>query len=693
MNPYAIGLDIGTTSVGWAIVALDENDRPCGIHDLGARIFEIAEHPKGASLAKPRRDARGARRTLRRHRHRNERIRTLIVRSGIISKDVLEHDLFAGNLEDIYALRVRALDEPVTASEFARILIHLSQRRGFRSNRKNASDEEDGKLLTAISENKARMERSGYRTVAEMLLKDPAFQSHKRNKVDDYQSTVTRDMVEDEAHKIFSAQRSFDMRFASSEIEEAYLNILLSQRSYDEGPGGNSPYAGDQIAMRVGKCTFFPDEPRAAKATYSFEYFSLLQKISHIRLVSPKGGMALNDTQRQKLVQLALNPETDDINFSKIRKELGIDDAFRFNMIRYGDNPAESEKKEKLQAFKCYHQMRKAFEKVNKGRFSQFTRDQLNAIATALSLYRTTNKIHSYLSEYSFTESDFEAIDQISSFSGFGHISVKACNCLIPYLEQGLTYNAACEKAGFDFRAHDGRQREQYLHLTEDDYADVTSPVVKRSVSQSVKVINAIIRRMKESPVFVNIEMARELAQTLKERNKSTQLRNDNQAENERIKQRIETEFQHSNPSGQDIIKLRLWEEQDGICLYSGKPIDLRRLFEPGYAEIDHIVPYSISFDDSRKNKALVLGSENRQKGNRLPLEYLTGQRRDDFIVRVRTSIRNPQKRTRLLREAISEDDRHQLLRTRPSGYKNGSRFHGQSSARSPCLCQILFRP
>ena len=131
---YAIGLDIGIASVGWAIVALDENEHPCGIIRMGSRIFEKAEHPKtGASLAAPRREARSARRRLRRHRHRNERIRYMLIRRNILIQEQLDH-LFEGRLEDIYALRVRALDEPLTVEEFARILIHLSQRRGFRSN-------------------------------------------------------------------------------------------------------------------------------------------------------------------------------------------------------------------------------------------------------------------------------------------------------------------------------------------------------------------------------------------------------------------------------------------------------------------------------------------------------------------------------------------------------------------------------
>ena len=208
MRPYGIGLDIGITSVGWAAVALDHQDTPCGILDMGARIFDAAEHPKnGSSLAAPRREKRSMRRRLRRQRHRNERIRSLFLKAGLLSQKDLD-GLFSGRLEDVYALRTRSLDEALTEREFVRVLLHISQRRGFRSNRRTASDQEDGKLLEAVSQNEARMAAGGYRTVGEMLFKDPVFTDHKRNKGGEYLTTVSRAMIADEVRQIFSAQRA-----------------------------------------------------------------------------------------------------------------------------------------------------------------------------------------------------------------------------------------------------------------------------------------------------------------------------------------------------------------------------------------------------------------------------------------------------------------------------------------------------
>ena len=675
MCAYAIGLDIGVASVGWATVELDEKACPCGIIGLGSRIFDAAEQPKtGASLAAPRREARSTRRRLRRHRHRNERIKSLCVSGGLLSRAQLAA-LFDGRLEDIYKLRTEALDRALTAEELARILLHLSQRRGFRSNRKNPSDKEDGELLAAVSANKARMDAGGYRTVGEMFYRDPFYTEHKRNKGGVYLATVSRDMVEDEARQIFAAQRGFGAPFAGESFEEAYLEILLSQRSFDEGPGGNSPYGGNQIERMVGHCTLEPEEPRAAKASYSFEYFNLLEKLNHLRLI--KGGEVLPLTGEQRHELIALAHKSDSLSFTKIRKALSIPAAYRFNLVRYtsDDEWEEAEKKEKFSYLKAYHQMRKAFERRAKGYFATLSVADKNAIGQALTLYKTSPKIRAYLERAGVDPVAIEIAEDVGSFRGFGHLSIKACDKLIEFLEQGMNYNAACDAAGYDFKAHVEGERSVTLPPVPEDDNTITSPVVRRAISQTIKVINAIIRKQGESPVFVNIELARDVSKPLYERNKQRDEMEKNQARNERAMERIRTELGHSNPSGLDLVKFKLYEEQDGRCAYSGEPIPISRLFEPNFAEVDHIVPYSQSFDDSYKNKVLVLARENRNKGNRLPLQYLQGEQRERFIVWVKGFVRDQRKRQLLLKERVTEEDEKRFKERNLQDTKTASRF------------------
>ncbi len=672
MQEYAIGLDIGVASVGWATVALDKEEKPCAILDMGVRIFDAAEHPKtGASLAAPRREARSARRRTRRHRHRLERIRWLFVSGGLLTEEVLEH-LFDGKLPDIYTLRVKALDEPVSREELARILLHIAQRRGFKSNRKNAAaDGDDGKLLQAVSDNKMRMESQGYRTVGEMLLRDPLFAEHKRNK-GEYLATVGRDMVADEVRQIFAAQRDFGSAFASNELEEAYLAILLSQRSYDEGPAAVSPYAAQMD--HVGECTFEKGEKRAPKASYSFEYFTLLERINHIRIISGGSSLPLSPEQRNLLIEQA--HKTESLDFAKIRKLLSLPEDSRFNLVHYDKNTTltDSEKKTKFSHLKAYHKMRAALDKLSRGHIQSLSVEQRNAVAGTLTLYKTQEKVHEHLKGI-LSSAELLALDTLSGFSGYGHLSIKACEKIIPYLEQGMKYNEACTAAGYDFRGHSGEERTKLLDPRAADMEQITSPVVRRAVAQTIKVVNAIIRKQGSSPMFINIELAREMAKDFSERKKLEKQMEDNQKKNERIMERLRSEYGVLYPSGQDLVKFKLYEEQGGVCAYSQKQMSLEKLFTPGYAEVDHIIPYSISFDDGYKNKVLVMAEENRNKGNRLPLQYLTGKRRDDFTVWVNANVRDRRKQQLLLKECISKEDEEGFRERNLQDTKTMARF------------------
>ena len=93
-------------------------------------------------------------------------------------------------------------------------------------------------------------------------------------------------------------------------------------------------------------------------------------------------------------------------------------------------------------------------------------------------------------------QADFEALEinallTLPSFSKFGHISVKACRKLIPYLEQGENYNDACRDAGYDFQGSGHGEKSILLPAEAEGFSDITSPVVRRAVAQTIKVVNA----------------------------------------------------------------------------------------------------------------------------------------------------------------------------------------------------------
>lgn len=660
---YTLGLDIGIASIGWAVLGNDEDGTPNRIIDLGVRIFEAAEQKyTGESLAAPRRDARSARRRLRRHRHRLERIRYLLVQQGVLTQEEMTH--LYDNKRDMvspYQLRTEGLDRLLNGQEFSRVLIHLAQRRGYQSNstaEEAKNEKENGIIKAAILGNHQRMERGGYRTIGEMMYRDAAFwetingiRYHcTRNKAEDYRFTVDRASILAEAHILFEAQRRLGSSWASQEMEDAYTAILSSQRSFDEGPGGESPFRKG-ISDRVGNCTLEPTQLRAARADYSSEYFKLLQDLNHMRLVDNNGSQSLTKQQRTLLEAAAFRSAN--LTYGQLRKKLGISDDVRFAGLYYGKETIEKAEKRKWPQMQSYHKIRTALDKVSKEAITALSPEQLDEIGEILTAYKADAARIEHLQSAGIPKEYHKALLSLS-FSKYGKLSCCAMRKLIPLLQQGMRYDEACRLVYQDHRTKEASEKKTRLSLN--DVEEITNPVVRRAVSQTIKVVNAVVRTYGK-PDAVRIELAREMSHSFDERNQMKKRQEDGWRKNEQVKAQILETKAGNRVTGLDIVKFKLFQEQDGICPYSGKPLEIQRLYEPGYADVDHIIPYSRCFDDSYSNKVLVLASENRQKGNRTPYEYFGADERrwHEFSVRVGVSVRDFKKRQKLLNTSFGE--------------------------------------
>lgn len=692
---YRIGLDIGITSVGWAVLENNSQDEPIRILDLGVRIFDAAEVPKtGDPLAAARRDARTTRRRLRRRRHRLDRIKWLFEEEGLIQIDKFMERYHAPNLPDVYALRYEGLDRKLKDEEFAQVLLHIAKHRGFRSTRKSEEKEGDnGKVLTATKENKKRMEECGYRTVGEMIYKDRKFRTDcewleegyqltPRNKADDYKHTILRDLLEEEVHTLFDCQRRLGNGKATEELEERFLEIMLNQRSFDLGPGNQadgtpSPYAMNGFEDRVGFCTFEREagERRAAKATYTAELFVALQKINHLKLVQ-MDGKSRNLTKEERELVLEMLYTQKEVKYAAVRKKLKLGNEEWFNTLNYNmkkkGNSEEADSIDEEAVIKStentrFISMSNTYEYKKKlgsyldTLFEDEGRELLDQIGTILTFYKNDD---SRMQEFKKIRLPQELGDSLLELtpSKFQHLSLKAMKKIEPYLMDGMTYDKACEEAGYDFK---NDSRGQKIHLLKGEQIseiinEITNPVVKRSVSQTVKVINAIIMKY-GSPQAISIELAREMSRNFADRKKMEKQMDENRKKNEVAKKEIQ-ELGILYPKGQDILKYRLWHDQQGICLYTGERIPLEKLFEPGY-DIDHILPYSITFDDSYRNKVLVTSQANREKGNRTPYEYFGRDtaRWNQYEAMVNAYIRDYKKRQKLLKKEFTKEDRKEF--------------------------------
>ncbi len=628
---YSLGLDIGTTSVGWAVVNEDKQR----IEDLGVRIFERPENPKnGESLAKPRREARSARRRLKRRRQRLDYLKHFFIEHQLLSEnqitDLLTYDK-AHVHKDPYLLRSRAIKQKVPNDELFVALYHIAKRRGYKSNRKaiEEKDKESGKVLRAIKGNKPLLAQHAG-SVATTLIEEEKFAQHKRNKDGDYNSSFIRQDFEDELLAILRTQ----------DWSEEWINELLYANPNKTETMGKSglfyqrPFMDAELIRKMrGKCQY-EDAPRAQKASYSFDLFRLAQDLAHLEY---NYGEKLTSEEIKSCVEVF--KDVKDPSYATIRKILGHhkDESFRFDYIC---GKQENGEKNKFGGLKFYHTIKTALKKLPEDwRRIEHDIDLFDKIGEILTLNKDDESISRELNQLNVSS---EAVGQLMAInvSGFCHLSTEALRKLTPYLLEGKTYDKAVELAyPGKFSEKLSGNKNELPPLSEEQLHQLTNPVVKRAISQTRKVINAVIKKY-GAPHQIKIECATDLAKNFDDRKKIEKQQKENAEYNEKIKSKLE-ELGITNPTGRQIIKYKLREQQNCKCLYCSKPIDVDIFTDEKLAEIDHIIPFSICGNDSINNKVLVCAKCNQEKKDHIPFD-IWGD--DEFRWNTITMLANDQK-------------------------------------------------
>lgn len=646
--PYTLGLDIGMASVGAALLT---DSRILALH---VRTFDKAETAKeGESLNKIRRDSRLTRRRIRRRAHRMLRLRRLFKRIGLTTDNTT--DCFITPDQNAWELRAAGLDRLLTNTEWAAVLYHIVKHRGFQSNRKSEAkaDEKAGQMLSGVTRNKALMLEKGWRTIGEMAAKDPAFEEGKRNKGGDYSHTFSRADLSAELGLLFASQRDFKNPHADADTERHVHNLLMARKP---------TLSGDNLLKMVGKCTFEKNEFRAPKASYRAERFVWLGKLNNLKISFSGDTRPLTEPEHQRISNLPFTQAK--LTFKQLRKALELPEHARFNLLSYRADPKGKDKDPEEAVFfeaKHFHKIRKAYEDAGlkeKWQRDALNPDRLDMLAYAMTCFKDDTEARAWMEGQGIEPEVIEAALELS-FEQFIQLSQKALVRLLPFMEQGQRYDEAAISAGYR-HSQPQSEGERKRFLPAPDKNIIINPVVYRALNQARKLVNAIVREY-GPPAAVNIELARDLSKPFDERKKIERAQKEFQEEKASVRKDYSDMF-GSEPKALDLQKWRLYREQNGKCAYSLKPIDLNRLQEDGYVEIDHALPYSRSYDDSQNNKVLVLTAENRNKGNRTPFEYLEGAsnsaRWQQFEAWVQTtkSIRQA-KRNRLLRRNFGAEE------------------------------------
>lgn len=669
MKKRIFGFDIGIASLGWAVVDFDdtsdpENDvYPTGeIVKSGVRCFPVAENPKdGSSLAQPRRQKRLLRRLCRRKARRMAGVKNLFVANGLIGKDALfneKNNIYkARDNADVWDLRVKALTEKLTTIEFIRVLTHLAKHRGFKSYRVAAenADAESGKVLAAVKSNRSLLENG--KTLAQIIVENGG---QKRNRKDEkgnptYANSIPRDEIERETRLIFEKQHTFGLEAANEKLRRDFEKIAFRFREIKS----------KNIEKMIGKCEFEKDEPRAPKNAPSAEFFVAWTKINNCR-VNEAGGKIRFLTQEEKETVFNLLKNQKEVKYSTLKKALFAKHPdVQFADVEYNPKPVydkktgeeikrnENPENQKFFSLKGWNDLKSA---IN---VAAYPVETLDKISTVIATKKNDADIAKGLKELNLSDTEIEKLTFLS-FSKFIRLSLKALYKILPEMQKGLKFNEACEHVGYDFKLTGesfAAQKGKFLPPIPESLT-TTVPVVNRAMAQFRKVYNALVREY-GVPDQINIELARDVYNTRDERKKITDKQKEYGEERQKARDLAQTKTGIENISGRDLLKFRLYEQQDGKCMYSGETLDLRRLTEQDYCDVDHIIPYSRSLDNSQNNKVLCLSRENRQKSDKTPLEYIVDPvKQAEFIARVKSMKGlSAKKRDRLLLRDFNEKE------------------------------------
>lgn len=642
-----LGFDIGVASIGWAFVEGGE------LKDCGVRIFTKAENPKdGSSLALPRREARGVRRRLARRKGRLNALKVLICKEfGLNRSDYLAN---AGELPKAYAtskdtkspyqLRAESLNRKLSADEFARVILHIAKHRGYgNKHAKESNDDDSGKVKKAISENQKVMSEKGYTTAGQYLYgefyqktrdfsevepKSPnntqGTQEFKnvRNKSENYARCLAQSELQKELELIFERQKQFGFEFsdkkhkiidANGKLQEldfadAVLEIAFLQRPLKS------------FADKVGKCTFYESEPRAPKDSLSaIEFVALTRIINTLANITKRSGEVYSADKVREILIIVL--DKGEITYKNLRKVIALDERLQFPKDSKLDYAKEDAEKAKAIEFSKL----KAFRKALGGSFEGFSRAELDSIATDIALTKSKDELKAKLANYqSLNDEQRENLSELS-FDKFIDLSFKALEAILPLMRgdsgECKRYDEAWREAGLVEVAKKTQKGDTLPPLIQYEQ-NLANPVVARALAEYRKVLNALLK--KHGKVHkIHLEFTRQAGVSSKERSEIIAEQNKRLKANEEARKRCKN-FE-LEPSGKNILKLKLWQEQGERCVYSGKKICREHLIDSNALQIDHIYPYSRSYDDSQNNKVLVFADANQNKREKTPYEAFGG--------------------------------------------------------------------
>lgn len=625
--PYRLGIDLGSNSLGWAVLRLDDDGRPDYLTRLGVRVFSSGRHPKtGASLAVDRRLARQQRRRRDRMLRRKRRLLAALRDLGLFPTSTLKGEALK-NLNP-YALRHKGLSERLEPNQIGRAIIHLNQRRGFRSSRRTDRGEEaskeKGKIATAVTRLREKLAEAGVESLGSLLYarllagKGTRARRFGEGAKAFYEFYPDRKMLEAEFDLLWDRQSRHHPDLLTEDAKERIRGILLFQRPLRP--------------VRPGRCSLDPTVDRAPLALPSAQRFRIWQEINNLRWRRPGEIVenALTDDQRRRTFDFleCAGRRT----FSAIRRTAGLPKDAEFNLqglkrdFLLGNAVTDA-----LGGEGCFGR-----------RWQSMSPEEQDAVVCQLVDDSLSDEalLGRLQAAYGLNAEQAEEVLRVKTPDGYGRLGLPTIQKLLPHLESGLTFDKAVAAAGFEGTntqgdgslaelPYYGKVLERHVAFgkgegsDEERYGRIANPSVHIALNQLRYLVNALIRRYGK-PREVVLELTRDIKLGWNKAREVEAEQARRQQENETLRNELESLGYAA--TGENLLRLRLHKELCGVdglsafCVYTGEQISIGKLLSPD-VEVDHVLPYRRTLDDSIANKVLCAARANRLKGDSSPWE------------------------------------------------------------------------
>ena len=688
MNKTILGLDLGTNSIGWALIEVDSDNSPVRIIGMGSRIIPLDsdsrdQFAKGQAISKnkDRTTARTQRKGYDRKQLRKKELKSILNQFNILPT----MELMNIPMLDLWKLRNDAVNENenISASQLGRILYMINQKRGYKSARSEANaDKKDTDYVAAV---KGRYEllKENNQTIGQYFY-NGLYEANIQNQYFKVKENVyPRDAYIEEFDKIMNVQKTKHTFLTDEAINKLKNEIIFYQRKLKSQKGlvNVCEFEGFELQYTEKETekekTIFTGPKVAPKTSPLFQLCKIWENINNVtlKIKNPEGSKYKWSDYYPTLEEKEKIAEHLNRNI-----KLTFEDLLKILNLNKENVYANKQIKNGLQGNITYCEIEKV---IGSSELLQFN---TNIIVTNKEAYLIDKKTGEILDEkdgividekmqkeplyqiwhtiysikdleeckkalikrFKFSEEIAEKLSKIDfNKQAFGNKSNKAMRKILPFLMQGCDYTQACSFAGYN-HSNSLTKDENEKRILKDKLElipknGLRQPVVEKILNQMINVVNAIIETYGK-PTEIRIELARELKQSKDEREDADKYNRDIKKLNDEVESRLQKlgvpstkkyvqKYKYIFQTRGEIDakgKLQSYKIENAKvtnqCIYCGESFNLSEALTGDNFDVDHIIPKALLFDDSQTNKVLVHRSCNKNKTNTTAYDYMASK-------------------------------------------------------------------